>query len=89
MLACTGRYVEVPFGASCRGLLDSDTAMCMHTFQFQFQFQVMLHHHRCMLRCVGESLGFFGGEVLLVSDSAVCALPCVHSAFDLDQVHWD
>jgi len=37
MLACTGRYVEVPLGASCRGLLDSDTAMCTHTFQFQFQ----------------------------------------------------
>jgi len=33
-------YVEVPLGASCRGLLDSDAAVRMHTFQFQFQFQV-------------------------------------------------
>jgi len=43
MIACIGRYVEVPFGASCRGLLDSDAAMCMHTFQFQFQFQFQFH----------------------------------------------
>jgi len=57
MLACTGRYVEVPLGASCRGLLDSDTVMCMHTFQFQFQFQFHLSHvdlHLDGYKCMRE-----------------------------------